>query len=136
VHSIRWSGNDVTPSATETGRLLIDGHDDASVSCSVSGSKSYKISGNIDYQGARFSVTASLGSDGKGKATLNVWDDLIHTTIADENCTIELSSKKQTVQSGAVWANVSCSHLVTPLGDDRYLWCAANATIVFKSCED
>ncbi|MGC4063359.1 MAG: hypothetical protein QM784_01635 [Polyangiaceae bacterium] len=133
THSITWAGNGLGPNSASTGELLVNGHDGATVSCKVSGDSSYDVKGSIRQNGATFSFSGKVDSNGTGTVRVDFRDQANSTNQTDEACSIQLESGNYEVTSGAIWAGITCSHLVS---DFRYRWCAANATVVFKSCSE
>jgi hypothetical protein len=123
---------DEAPSLSNKGKTWVDGQAGHSVSCTVRGSGTYSVSAKIAGNSSSFQVTASQVSvGGDNPATVSLFDTALALNLYDEACTIEFSGDL-TVEKGAVWAMVSCNHLISK--DDGHLWCGLNAMILFKSC--
>ena len=134
AHSLVWASNDVGPNVTSPGELLVDGRNGAGVTCSVAGGGSYRISGSVDYGGARFSVIGSVNTDGTGTASVDFYDPVLYNGLTDPSCTVTASGGSYKVESGAIWANVKCLNLRS--SGDAYTWCSGDATVVLKSCSE
>lgn len=132
-HTLSWTSG-TAPTSNETGGLLVDGQDGASVSCKVKGDGTYTITGSVKFEDSRFDLGGSISESGTGTVSVSLWDKNLLTSIQDPACTITVGQSSLAVESGALWAQVACSHFTTP--DNRYLWCAGTGIVVFKSCEE
>jgi hypothetical protein len=130
-HSITWAVGGLGPNSASTGDLLVNGHDGATVSCTVSGDGEFDVKGSVRQNGASFSFSGKAKADGTGTVRVEFWDQANSTNQSDDACTIQFDTGSYEIAPGAVWAGITCSHLVS---EYPYQWCAANATVVFKSC--
>jgi hypothetical protein len=117
--------------------LLVNGKDGASVTCRVSGKDEFEVTGRINYKSSWFTINGTLNSaDGTGTASVSLWyQNGPGETISDPACTLRLGTGGYKVESGAVWASVSCSALRSPPSNPN-VWCAGTATFVLKSCDE
>ncbi|HEY5962079.1 MAG TPA: hypothetical protein VIV60_36235 [Polyangiaceae bacterium] len=132
-HTLIW-GN-TGPSSSSQGSTWIDGEDGKEVSCSVSGGGTYEFSGKVVGQSSSFSITGSVQAGGTGTASVYFFDTggEFGYVVRDNSCTVSATDNYK-VEKGAVWASFHCSHMTS--AEDMYLWCDANGTFVFKSCDD
>jgi hypothetical protein len=135
-HSLGWTSDGTEPTATSPGGLLVDGQDGADVECKVKENGTFVVSATVENDGIEFGLTGTVNADGTGTASVSFYDPTLIGGMRDSNCTISLGTDTDNyaVESGALWAAVSCNKLTTP--DYQGIWCAGNAVVVFKSCDE
>jgi hypothetical protein len=100
----------------------------------VRGGGTFSFDGSIS-GGANFSISGSVDAGGTGTARVYFFDSGgdFGITMSDNNCTVSATGDYR-VEKGAIWASFTCPHMTS--NDDTYLWCEAQGTFVFKSCDD
>lgn len=140
--SLSWTSNGISPTISSPGGLLVDRQGGADVSCRASGKGTYNVSGTVGGgRSGEFSFSGTVnevaGTDGTNGTVSVSFYDIDHVrSLQGIDCTVSLGTDADslTVESGALWATIACGKLTSP--DDRGLWCAANAIVVFKSCDE
>lgn len=130
-HPLLWGKE--APNPSSPGKTWVDGQDGKSVSCKVKGSGTYEFNGKISGNDSSFSISGTAQAGTTTSASVFFFDSNLALGLGDAACSITVTGDYR-VEKGAISAGVSCNHLVA--NDDMYLWCAANGTIIFKSCED
>jgi hypothetical protein len=121
------------PTPGDPGATWTDGHDGHRITCSVTGNGTFTVNGTITGPGENFRVDGKATAGETGPASVAFFDPMQTTALSDKNCTMRVDGS-YTVEKGAVWAAVSCSHMVSD--DDPHIWCALDASFVFKNCAD
>jgi hypothetical protein len=130
-HTLSLMSGLTPPSSTGMGDLLIDGKNDASVSCKVQKDDSYVISGELKHGTQSLSVSGTIASDGTGTFSLSFWDSVLFESLSDTTCQL---TQSYTLDSGSIWASIRCTQLASR--SNNSIECAAEATLVFKSCDE
>jgi hypothetical protein len=121
------------PTPGDKGATWVNGQGGHSVSCAVSGSGTYTVSGEISGGNLNFRISGTATQGGTSTATVALFDPVLALGMSDSACTINVQGS-YAVEKGAIWAAVSCNHLTS--SDDNHLWCAADAVFVLKNCAD
>ncbi len=121
------------PSPGSRGVPWTDGQDGHNVSCSVTGNGNFTVKGSISGESANFLLDGTVTAGGTGQALVALFDPNQQLAMTDSTCTMHVDGDYK-VEKGAIWGAVSCSRLKSD--GDMFLWCALNATFVFKNCAD
>lgn len=115
---------------------VIDGEDDARVSCTVQGQGSF-FEGRLDYGGKSLEITSgTLDATLKGKARITVVSSAQISgalSAPSANCAINASNAGGTryeVAPGRIWASFDCPSVERQPTD----YCVARGTFVLENC--
>jgi hypothetical protein len=122
--------------ASDPGPREVDGVGDARISCRVSGSTSFEVSGSADKGAVSFRLLEGRIGPVDGTGTMAVGGPgtagKLLTSGAD-GCTLGVSRAPFQVASGAIWAEFDCPVVTTPA--DPGSTCSARGEFVFENCE-
>jgi hypothetical protein len=119
---------------------VVDGADNATVSCSVKGSSSFTFDGQIRLGGHSLSVSGgTLGADGKGTARITLGKSDVPgfstpLSSATGGCTVQAtvgSNGKLQVAAGHLWASYTCPSVIHEPGEG----CTASGYFVLENCD-
>jgi hypothetical protein len=123
-------------SASDPGPREVDGVGDARISCRVSGSTSFELSGSAEKGAAFFHLLGGRVDSGVGAGTISVGGPgtagKLLTSGAD-GCQLNANRAPFQVQSGAIWAEFDCPVVTTPA--DPGSTCSARGEFVLENCE-
>jgi hypothetical protein len=109
----------------------IDGEDNASVSCTVTGSSSFTFAGQILLGGKALTIgSGTLGADKKGTAQFTVANrEGLSSSLKSPmpNCAVEASQ----VKAGSMWASFTCPSVEAQPSE----YCTASGFFVLENCE-
>jgi hypothetical protein len=110
----------------------VDGQGGHMVKCSVRGTSTFSLSGEMKSSTDYFKVTGMVQAGGTGTADVSAFDPGEGILLRDPQCTVSVTGG-YAVEPGAIWASFACSSLRA--AEDAYLWCAAEGTIIFENCD-
>jgi hypothetical protein len=119
----------------DPGDRMIDGDDDATVSCRVAGSNEFGVSGNLERLGSSFSLTGgTIAGGGTGTASASMLlPDLANALTSAEPCSLSVATRPLEVAAGRIWAIIECPNLSVE-NDPGGAACAARGEFVFENC--
>ena len=119
---------------------VIDGENQAAVSCSVSGESSFTLEGQIQLGNKSLSISSgALGADKKGMARIILRDSGFPgfsgaLSSPSANCVIDAAAAAGSnlqVKAGSIWGHFSCASVEQPPSD----FCLAEGYFVFENCD-
>ena len=123
------------PTGTSPGDRVIDGQAYAQVSCTVSGSGSFTVSGSISQGPTSFQIDGTVnGTSGTG--TAGEYDPQSAQSLVSDpgDCTITVTAPQE-IASGRIWASFECNSFSNP-SVPKTTACASSGHFVFDNCSE
>jgi hypothetical protein len=119
--------------------VVIDGQNDASVSCTVSGSSSFSVEGTVSQNAKSLQIvidsispSATIDNPAKGRVGF-ASPNTVKTYVGDKDhpCDFYFKNKSETVASGKIWVAFRCPDVIAE-GQDT---CALNESyVILENC--
>ena len=132
-------GGPPAPARGDPGARAVDGQDDTSIGCRVSGGGAFSISGSALRGVTSFSITnGTAPAGGRGEARISVSSPAtagkVLTSAADRPCTLFLDRTPFQVAPGNIWADFDCDLAVNASQPGSQ--CGITGNFVFENCEE
>jgi hypothetical protein len=126
------------PDAYNFGTRLVDEENGTSISCKVSGSKTFRISGSAQREGVMLTVRGEVPNaeyeeqqHGEGEVQVRTSGTVGQSLIPVEGSPCRLTPVK--VAAGRVWAEFNCP--VTEASRQQNTFCSTSGFFVFENCD-
>ncbi len=132
---------DINP---DPGERVIDGQGNAQVSCEVSGTRSFKVEGELigpnkspfaSSQGEiNFSISGDVVEESTGTADIQLFTQDTGPLVSDLNkpCTVRVDKEPLIVDEGKIWATFSCPAMINPGTPQTF--CSTTGVVVLENC--
>ena len=119
---------------------LVDGEDQAEVSCAIKGKSSFTVEGTIQHGNKSFSISSgTLGADKKGTARITLRDAGTPgfsgaLSSPSATCTLDAAAAAGNnfqIKAGSIWAHFDCTSVEQAPSD----YCKADGYFVLENCD-